>query len=179
MPDPFYIKDCALSVIATGESASTLLELKEILKRIPLSSIYHHFWGGRLRETFIFPEFQNDFARWAHKYLHDDILSEKLGVLDPTEYANLDEIREVMIEIIEQRLDEVEIIVWSSKRSRFHFLRSIVVVFDTPLVVNHPSELKQIIPNLSPSSIFYHFIDARKRTPTGIDDFSFLAFSIW
>ena len=172
MATPFFVKDCALAVIATGESAESLIQLKEALARVPTSSIYYHFWGGRLRSEFAHPEFHNDFALWTHIHLHDNILSEKLGILDPIEYANLDDLRRTIIDLIEDRLEEIEYILWSQRESRFHFLRSSIIIFDTPIKASHPSELKGIIPNLTSNSIFYHFIDARTRTKDGTDDFT-------
>lgn len=39
MQGPFLIKNCALAVISTGESVTTLVHLKEVIHRIPLNSI--------------------------------------------------------------------------------------------------------------------------------------------
>lgn len=170
---PFFVKDCALAVISTGESANSLAEMREILKRIPVSSIYYHFWGERLRPSFIHPEYINDFARWAHFGLHDEILAERLEIIDPIDYKDLEQLRECLLDIIERRLAETELFLASKKDEKFHFLRSVSTIFDTPIVVNYPTEWKSVMPNLSISSIFYHFIDARKRTPQAIDDFTF------
>ena len=49
-------------------------------------------------------------------------------------------------------------------------MHSRVVVFDTPRTIAHPREMVQVLPTLAPSSIFYHFIDARMRL-TDLDDF--------
>jgi hypothetical protein len=54
----------------------------------------------------------------------------------------------------------------------FFFMRSQIVVFDTHLRVDTPEALTELIPELSLGSLFYHFIDSRRRTPTGGDDFS-------
>ncbi len=172
MTTPFYIKDCALAVMATGEAAESLIQFREALIKVPLSSIYYHFWGGRLRSTFTHPEFHNDFAMWAHMHLRDDVLSEKLGILDPIDYPNLEDLRRTIIELVEERLEEVEYILWSKRDTLFHFLHSTIIIFDTHIQALHPSDLKSIIPNLTASSIFYHFIDARTRSPNGMDDFS-------
>jgi hypothetical protein len=172
MNTPFYLKDCALSVISTGESASSLMQLREKLFTIPLNSIYYHFWGVRLRSSFHHPEYHNDFARWANSHLRDSILCERLSIIDATAYKDLEELRHVLIDIMEDRLDELEFILWKKGSKSFYFLRSSIVIFDSGLVAHHPPELKNIIPALPLSSIFYHFIDARNRTKERIDDFS-------
>jgi Family of unknown function (DUF5752) len=169
---PFFVKDCALAVISTGEAAASIVEFKDVLTRIPASSLYFHFWGRHFRPSFVHPELHNDFARWTSHYLHDPILAERLGIVDPTEYADLEELRQAVLEVIEQRLEEIERISWSTRENKFHFLRSVIVVFDTSTTIAHPFELKTLLPTLTATSIFYHFIDARRRTPTSIDDFS-------
>ena len=172
MPESFYIKDCTLSVIATGESAGSLIQMRDILQHIPDSSIYYHFWGERMRPSFVHPEYHNDFARWAHDVLRDNTLSERLGILDPTQCSSSDELRNELIDIIEERIEEIDTMVWSSRESKFHFLRAMIIVFDTGFPVVHPSDLKKAVAQMSASSIFYHFVDARIRPPNRTDDFT-------
>jgi hypothetical protein len=172
MNQPFEIKDCALIALATGERAQNLRELSDKVERIETGSIYYHFWGGRLRARFDDPEYNNDFAAWARHSLHDGILAERLGAIDPTNYNNLEELRQELIEIIEQRLDESQYVPWATTENQFGFLTSQIVVFNTSKYIHEPHELVDIIPELSEGSIYYHFIDARRRTSGRIDDFS-------
>lgn len=169
---PFLVKDCALSTIATGEHAGTLIEFRDKLMTIDEGCIYHHFWGGHLRPMFVDPEYHNDFAAWAHHVLHDDILAERLGIIDPIDYNDLEQLRAVVLEVIEGRLDEREEFYWSKKREKFHFVRSKIVIFSTPLQMVNPIDLIEIVPIMSTHSIFYHFIDAKRRSQEGWDDFS-------
>jgi hypothetical protein len=46
------------------------------------------------------------------------------------------------------------------------------VVLDTDLRPADPSALQSLIPKLTVGSVFYHFIDARRRTSSRRDDFS-------
>lgn len=168
----FYIKDCALAPIATGLKAQSATELRDRLLTVHPDSLFYHFWAGRLRSTFEYWEFHNDFSSWAHHGLNDDILAERLEILDPTEYQNIEDLRHKMVEIIDNRLDELEHIPWSKFDQQLYFIRSKIVVFNTAYKVENPQELIQILPHISRSSLFYHFIDARRRTPDGEDDFS-------
>jgi hypothetical protein len=170
-PGPFAVKDCALVAIATGKKAQNLSELRDNLQTIAPGSIYYHFWGRLLRPRFDIPQYLNDFATWSHYSLHDDPLAERLAILDPTEFENLEMLRVELVEIIEQRLDEVEWPPWAKPDRQFHFIRSQIVVFDTQLVVENPEDLVDIVPRLSLGSIYYHFIDARRRTEESKDDF--------
>ncbi len=134
--------------------------------------IYHHFWGGLLRPSFDDPEYQNDFAVWAYHGLHDRFLAERLALVDPTDFDDLEDLRRELIEIIEERLDENELVSWTAAHQQFQFIRSQIVVFDTGIRISEPEELKELIPQLTVGSVFYHFVDARGRTANKNDDFS-------
>jgi len=172
MVDPFAVKDCALIAVATGEYVQTLRELKEKLAAIPTGCIYYHFWGGLLRARFDDPEYQNDFAIWSWRSLHDKTLAERLAVIDPTDFGDLNELRRELIEVIEERLDENELLAWVIPSHGFHFVRSQIVVFDTGRRFSTIDELSTHIVHMSPGTIFYHMIDARRRTPHFKNDFS-------
>ncbi|MBI5569094.1 MAG: hypothetical protein HY914_04030 [Desulfomonile tiedjei] len=169
--EPFSVKDCSLIAIATGDKAQNLRELREGLLKTHPGSVYYHFWGGRLRPAFADPQFHNDFATWCHYALHDDILAERLAVIDPTDYYTLDLLRQEVVEIIEQRLEDVEHPRWVELDQQFHFIRSQIVVFDTGRRIERPEELPEVVPRISVGSIFYHFVDARRRHPISLDDF--------
>jgi len=169
---PFLVKDCSLSTISTGERAGNLIEFRDKLATIHEGCIYHHFWGGHLRPMFVDPEYHNDFAAWAHHTLHDDILAERLGIIDPTDYKSLELLRQTVLEVVEERLDEREVFFWSKKRENFHFVLSKLIVFSTRLCMINPVDLITVVPAMSTHSIFYHFIDARGRLPDHLNDFS-------
>ena len=169
---PLLVKDCALITIATGIRAQNLRELRDKLEAVHPSSIYYHFWGRLLAPSFEQPEFNNDFAAWTRHGLHDYVLAERLSVVDPTEFPDLELLRQELIEIIEERLYESALVPWAKTDQQFYFKRSKIIVFDTKQRIEEPTMLPQMLPALSLSSIFYHFIDARRRPPEGIDDFS-------
>ncbi|MEJ2012304.1 MAG: DUF5752 family protein [Anaerolineales bacterium] len=168
---PFAVTDCAMLSIATGVTAQNLRELRDRLGDVPESSIYYHFWGMRLRPRFEEPIYNNDFAHWAQEGLHDRRLAERLGVIDPPSFNDLSELRLELIDVIEERLEESELVPWAKPDEGFRFIRSILVVFDTGVRITRPEDLRQLLPALSHSSLYYHFIDARRRSPEGEDDF--------
>ncbi len=169
---PFKVKDCALAALATGKSAQNLKELRDIIETVLPGSIYYHFWGRQLKPRFDDPEYHNDFASWTRHALHDGILAEQLGMIDPTHLPDLEDIRRELIDTIEDRLDTNENIPWAPADQKFHFITSQIVVFDTDNTIEQPAELVEAVPRMTSSSIFYHFIDARRRTFGNIDDFS-------
>ena len=170
--EPFAVRDCALIAIATGKRAQNLRELRELLRDIDLNCIYYHFWGGLLRPRFDNPEYHNDFAIWIAHGLHNKILAERLAVIDPVVYESLEDLRGELIDIIEESLDETEYPLWAKRDDQFEFIRSQMVVFHANVLVKHPAEFIELLPRMSPGSIFFHFIDGRRRNTNGMDDFS-------
>ncbi|MCX5871780.1 MAG: DUF5752 family protein [Deltaproteobacteria bacterium] len=169
--EPFIVKDCALLNIATGKKARNLKEMRDHLQNIPLGSIYNHFWGGLLRHRFDEPEYNNDFAEWVRYSLQDNVLAERLSIIDPAAFADLESLRQELLEVIEQRLDETEMITWAKIDMQFHFVDSQIIVFDTREKIEEPEQLVEAVPKMSEGSLFYHFIDARRRSPEMMDDF--------
>jgi len=171
--NPFRVTDCALIVIATGEKAQNLRELLDRLQRLDDNAImYYHFWDGLLRPDFVDPEFLNDFASWSYHDLHDRRLAERLSVLNPGNFGSMEQLRERVIEIIEDRMDEAEFDPRTDAENPFFFMRSQIVLFDTRIKLEQPSDLSANVHQLPLGSIFYHFIDARRRTDSGRNDFT-------
>lgn len=167
----FAIKDCALIAIATGRRAGSVKELREILLDIDPGSVFYHFWGGLIQPRFEEREYNNDFAEFVRHGIHDAILAERLAMVDPTEHRTSESLRQEVIELIDERLEEAEYLHWVRSTRPFEFIRSQVVVFDTGRRLQHPDELADVLPELSLNSLFYHFIDARRRLAEGTDDF--------
>ncbi|MBD3234856.1 MAG: hypothetical protein GF315_14120 [candidate division Zixibacteria bacterium] len=170
--DKFIIRDCALVVLATGKRAQNLRELRDFLHDVSRECIYYHFWSGLLRPRFQDPEYHNDFSVWAAHSLHDKELAEKLAIINPTDFSDLDDLRNEVIDILEEALDNVEYPPWVKSDAQFEFVKSQIVVFNTNRTANNPEELKDQIAEMSAGSIFFHFIDAQRRNENSADDFS-------
>jgi hypothetical protein len=161
---PFEVKDCALITRMAG--IGTAMNLRELLERVrsmPVECLFHHFCETVLRPTFDDPEFSNDFAVWAKRSLRDSVLAERLAIINPYKFESFEDLRLHLVDIVEERLAEAGPVQWVETDHQFYFMQAVTVVFD--------SGIKQM-PNLSPGSIYYHFVEARRRTPTRLDDFS-------
>jgi hypothetical protein len=171
-PAPFEFKDCALIGLSVGKTAHSLRELRDRLGEVPPQSLWHHFFESLLRPAFDDPEYPNDFALWAKRSLHDDVLAERLGVIDPVEFEDVEHLRQHLVDVVEDRLSEMA---WEHSVApghEFYFLRSQVVVVSSGISAASPRELGQRIRGLPTGSIFFHVVDARRRSPLHVDDFS-------
>jgi hypothetical protein len=170
---PFEIKDCTLIARMGGvDSAINLRELRERTAVCPLECLFHHFCETLIRPTFDDPEFRNDFAVWSVRTLRDRVLAERLGIINPYSFENFEELREHILEIFDERLSEQMYTPSAPRGEDFRFMRAVTVVFDTELVLETPNDLIKQIQHFSYSSIYYHFIEARRRTPDRMDDFT-------
>lgn len=93
-------------------------------------------------------------------------------MIDPTDHTDLESLRRELVDTIEEELDCSDSLAWASREQRFHFVRSQIVVFGTHRIVESPDRLATAVAAMSRSSVFYHFVDARRRTPNSVDDFS-------
>ncbi|MBD3402188.1 hypothetical protein GF420_04780 [candidate division GN15 bacterium] len=170
---PFEVKDCTLITRMAG--ISTAMNLRELQERViicPEECLFHHFSETVIRPTFDDPEFHNDFAVWARRQLRDRVLAERLGIINPYKLNSLEELRLLVLDIIEERLSEVHHIPWAPPGHDFQFMQAVTVVFDTGMVLKTPEDLCELLPRMSHSSIYYHFVEARRRCDDKRDDFS-------
>lgn len=170
---PFRIKDCALVVrMADVRPALNLRELYDRISVCSVDSIYHHFCETTLRPSFDDPEYRNDFAVWSRYILNDEILAERLGILDPYDFGDMEELRRAVLETIDDRLSGLSHIPSASLDKAFEFLQAYTMVFDTGRDIINPEDLPDAITQMTTSSLYYHFIEARRRVEGRLDDFT-------
>lgn len=125
-----------------------------------------------MRAQFDEPEYNNDFASWVYRALHDKPLAERLSVVIPADFDDLEGLRQELLDLIYERLDEKEAMSWTQADQEFHFQRGQMVIFDSGQRFTTPTDLIPHLDSLSSGAIYYHFIDARTRTEQRTNDFS-------
>lgn len=169
----FEVKDCALLARMSGlPPAFNLRELRERIAVCGENVLFHHYCETPLRATFDNPDYRNDFAVWSKLYLADRVLAERLGILDPYSFPSLGELRAATLEVIDERLGELTMIPWAHPGDEFFFMEATTVVFDTGIRIGHPRELAASIGAMTAGSVYFHFLEARRRPPLGRDDFT-------
>jgi len=169
----FIIQDCSLLAKTSGLPAA--INLRELRDRIALCSqdvLYHHFCETLLVPSFDNPDYRNDFAAWALLQLGDRVLAEQLGIINPYIFPDLEKLREQVLEILDERLSEVIFVPSCHPGGEFFFTEAVTVVFDTGKRIASPKALPEAIGTMTNGSIYYHFFEARRREPVGVDDFS-------
>jgi hypothetical protein len=170
---PFEVKDCALLARMSGlPPAFNLRELRERVAACSENVLFHHYCETTLRSTFDNPDYRNDFAVWSKLYLGDRVLAERLGILDPYSFPSLGELRAATLEVIDERLGELTMIPWARSGDEFFFMEATTVIFSAGMRIAHPSELADAIRKMTNGSVYFHFLEARRRPPSGKDDFT-------
>ena len=87
-------------------------------------------------------------------------------------YAKEKELRGATLEVIDERLGELTMIPWARAGDEFFFMEATTVVFDTGTRISHTRDLAVSIGAMTAGSVYFHFLEARRRPPIGKDDFT-------
>lgn len=169
----FIIQDCTLLTRTSGvPPAINLRELRQRLATCKTDVLYHHFCETPLVPSFDNPDSRNDLALWALLQLGDRVLAERLGIINPYIYSNLEDLRELVLDILDERISEVPFVPSCPQGGELFFTEAVTIVFDTGGRISEPHQLPAAIGGMTNGSIYYHFLEARRRDPVGSDDFS-------
>ena len=96
--EEFHFMKSISFISSTPYAASTLVEFKEVLKKVSIHSLYFHIFEARLR----LERGANDFSNWLESMGKDE-LARKVLKLDPYTHT-MERLREKLIRLIEERL---------------------------------------------------------------------------
>jgi hypothetical protein len=172
--DPFWFRDCFLMRMPIGRKASNLRELLQILREVPDDVLYYHIFQCRLALTDPEIEYPNDFALWAANALQDTKLAEKLSSFDPFEYNTMADVREAVLEILEEYLWNMPYVPWARPGFELYLCQAQTAVIQSISPIYTLAEFCQGLQRAGLDSIYYHFFEARWRLGVSkVDDFSF------
>jgi hypothetical protein len=170
--NPFYFYTSSNLVELTGEKADNLEELVALLRRCTGSAIFYHVFQSYRERHFAVEKYHSDFAQWISTSLNEEPLAERLGVLDVRDFTSIRSLRESMIKIIEDYLDQHPQSKDRQSKTPFFFCQSVSVVMPTRHIAQGLEDFYQIIENIGIRSIHYHLIEARLRLGIHTNDFS-------
>ncbi len=171
--DPFWFRECFLMPMPIGIKVVNLRELLHALREVSDAVLYYHLVQSRLVVSPPAVEFPNDFALWAAMALQDMALAEKLSSFDPLEYDKLGQVRQAIIDILEEYLWDLPFVPWARSGFEFHFCEASTVVVRSDITAYNLREFCQALNNVGLDSMYYHFFEARWRLGRPIDDFSY------
>jgi hypothetical protein len=149
----------------TQISANTINDFKNAIKLIPLNSLLYHFYINIFNYNLISSIYTNDIAYWFYKNGYCSV-AEEIASIDPTEYLDLENLRQDLINILSKYSDDKII------ENSFYFLTIKRNIFFTNLKTNTLEEFVNGIRNSSVNSIFYHLIMSKLDNKKPINDYS-------
>jgi len=156
----------------TGRMARTLAELRDGIREVTGSSIFHHTFGAMRDRPFAAHRYTNDFARWTAEVLQDWPVAERLAFMDPTEFPSIRELRERILQVIGDRLTEEGETAAAPPGREFHFSQSISLIYPIGQEARTLAELVEGIRRASVRSLFFHLVEARLRIGRCTNDLS-------
>lgn len=170
---PFRFVDCVELAEVSGRKAWDEQELLDQIEECPLESIYFHAYSYFLRHKYLIGPYPNDFATWAAIEVRDRVLGERLGILDPYDFDDLESFRGEIIKIIDDHLSKLREVPRVSFGEPFYFIRSNIIEVPTGLEASSLADLAQMLSRVDVGVIYYHFFEARRRGRKQSD------FAIW
>ena len=170
--EPFLFIGCSELQEILGKEADDEKRLVELIEEVPLDSIYYHTHSFFLRHHYIPGAYANDFAQWVANQVRDLVLGERLAVLDPFDFKNLEALREELISIIDDHLSRTSVVPRVIFGKPFYFKQSRIIEVPTALRARTLQDFRSALSEVEISAIYYHMFEARIRLPREESDFS-------
>ena len=168
--DAFEFVAASYLVEIRRERARNLFELLMHLRTVPEDSVFFHTFQSL--EAHHYTSFSNDFAQWASSECNDIRLGERLGAIDLTEMATLEQVRQALTGVLERHLDGDPDSGARHASEPFYFCTSSSVTAPLELQAHTVAELAEGIRMISRQTLHHHFIASRLRPRLLMNDFS-------
>ena len=103
--NPFYFYARLSLTLATGRTVLDAQGLLDVLKTCSDSVLYAHTHRFLQAHQFMGAGPSNDFSVWASHALGDEELAEKLGVIEPLGYSNLEDLRKDIVSALSRHIE--------------------------------------------------------------------------
>jgi hypothetical protein len=168
--EPFEFNQCISILKSTGEKAKNIHELRNIIAVISDDCIFHHTYQYFIKGHVL--EYTNDFAHWAGESLEERALSEHLSNIDPYDYKNISGLKNKLLEVIDNYLENFPEPREAMPNDEFYFNETVTLIFPAGIRAKNLAEFLTAIKYVDAGSVYYHFFEAQIRLGGGIDDFS-------
>jgi hypothetical protein len=139
---------------------------------VPLYSIYYHTHSFFLRHKFVAGAYPNDFATWVAVQVRDQVLAERLAMVDPAEFPNLQALREELASVVDEHLRSLPIVPQIIFGESFDFIQSRIVEIPTGIQARTLQEFRDALLEVDLSALYFHLVEARMRLGRGRNDFA-------
>jgi hypothetical protein len=170
--NPFSFIGCVELRQALDKHALDERELMDRLEEVPAGSVFYHTHGYFLRHRPLTTAYGNDFARWAAVEVRDQALAERLAVVDPFGFPDLELLREELVTIIHDHLRQLNTVPRAELGGAFHFQQSHIVQVELGPLATNLAEFRDGLAAVDASAIYFHMVEARTRLGRPSGDFA-------
>jgi hypothetical protein len=170
--NPFVFIGCVELRQVLGRRAADERELMDRLEEVPAGSVFYHTHGYFLRHRPFTTAYGNDFASWAAAQVRDQVLAERLAVVNPFEFASLEALREELVTIIDDHLLRLSTVPRVEFGEPFHFQQSHIVEIPLGPGASTLAEFRSGLAEVDASAIYFHMVEARARLGRRSGDFA-------
>jgi hypothetical protein len=169
---PFVFTGCVELRQTLNLRAQDERELMDRLEEAPVAAILFHTYGYFLRHRPMTMAYGNDFAAWVATQVRDQVLAERLAVVNPFEFDSLESLREELTTVVNDHLLRLSSVPRTEFGEPFYFQQSDVVQVPLGPGVTTLAEFRNALADVDASAIYFHMIEARARLGRRADDFS-------
>jgi hypothetical protein len=155
-----------------GRRARDERELMEALEQIPAASVYYHTHSIFLRHPRIAGAYPNDFANWVATQVRDRRLAERLAVVDPYQFAGVEELREELVSIVDSHIASLHPVPRVVFGDPFFFVQSHALEVATGLEARTLEDFRRGLAQVDLSAVYLHTLHARVRGAVAGGDFA-------
>jgi hypothetical protein len=171
---PFRFVSCIELREVLGKRAMDEHRLLELIEEAPPDSIYYHTHSYYLRHAYTQQLYSNDFAAWIVLYAQDRVLGERLGVFDPFEFSDIEQLRDEIVSIMADHLNHSTTVVPRCIVSEpFEFLRSHIIEIPLGLEARSLREFYDALADVEVGAVYNHVCEARMREKPLSADFAY------
>lgn len=160
---PFIFIGCLELREMLGRTAWDERDLLVGIEEVPADSIYYHTHSSFLRSRYLQAPYPNDFATWAAIQLRDRVLGERLAVVDPFDYHDVEQLRAELVTIVDDHLSSLQSVPRIVYGEPFHFMRSTLIEIPTGIAVTALQQFRDALARIDLSAIYYHFFEPTRR----------------
>jgi hypothetical protein len=170
--EPFIFIGCVELRESLEYRADDERELLERLEEIPAGSVFYHTHGYFLRHRPVTTAYGNDFAAWLATQVRDQVLAERLAVVNPFECGSLEDLREELVSIISDHVMHLSSVPRVEFGDPFFFQQSHIVEVELGTPAASLAEFRKGLAEVDSSAIYYHMVEARARLGRRSGDFA-------
>lgn len=162
---PFEFFGCVELREILGHAAWDERELLAGIEEVPPDSLRYHTRSYLLRSRYLPAPYPSDFATWAAVHVQDRVLGERLAVVDPFEFLDLELLRAELSAILDRHLASLSTVPRVEAGEPFHFMRSVLIEIPTGVTASTLQEFRDGLAQADASAIYYHFCESVRQRP--------------